>query len=81
MSKRDGRMYLAARLVAESETSMGLPIRVADDTCAGCMFVFWTKTAAREVYGRGVELIELNVRSYYFQAALEAALQVDHKAV
>lgn len=59
MSKRDGKMYLAARLVQESESSMGLPVRIADDKVAGAMFVFWTKTAARETYGRNVKLIEL----------------------
>lgn len=61
MSKRDGKMYLALRLVKESETSMGIPIRVEDDECAGCMFAFWTKTAARKVYGRNVALREISV--------------------
>jgi len=61
MSKRNGKMYVALRLVQESETSMGLPVRVADDICAGCLFVFWTKTAARELYGRKVELAEIQL--------------------
>lgn len=61
MSKRDGKMYIAARLVRETESNHGLPIRIADDECAGCVFVFWTKTAARKVYGRDVGLIEIVV--------------------
>lgn len=61
MSKRDGKAYLAARLIQRSESSMGLPIQIADDTCAGAMFVFWTKTAARELYGRNVDLVEINI--------------------
>lgn len=61
VSKRDGKIYVAAMLVREGESSMGLPIRIADDTCAGCLFAFWTKTAARETYGRDVELIEIKV--------------------
>lgn len=62
MSRRDGRIYVALRLVKESETSLGLPIRVEDDECAGCLFAFWTKTAARKVYGRNVELAEIRVQ-------------------
>ncbi len=61
MSQRDGKMYLAMRLVQESQSNMGLPIRIADDECAGCLFAFWTKTAARKLYGRNVELIEFRV--------------------
>ncbi len=61
MSKRDGKMYIAWRLVGKGTTNLGLPIRVENDKCAGCLFVFWTKTAAREVYGRNVELSEIRV--------------------
>lgn len=57
MSKEDGRMYLACRLVRESESSLGLPIRIADDQCAGAMFVFWSREAAQEVYGDDVTLL------------------------
>ena len=59
MSRRDGKMYVAARLVQEASTNHDVPIRVADEDCAGCLFVFWTKTAARKTYGRNVELIEI----------------------
>lgn len=55
------KAYLAARLVQRGESNTGLPVQIADKKCAGCMFVFWTKTAARETYGRGVELIEISV--------------------
>ena len=61
MSERDGKMYIAKRLFAEAETNMGLPIRIADDQIAGCMWVFWTKTAARKTYGRNVELMEIRL--------------------
>ena len=59
MSERDRKAYLANRVFQEGETSLGLPIRVADRTLVGCMWVFWTKKAAREMYGRNVELTEL----------------------
>jgi hypothetical protein len=62
MSERDGRMYVATRLVKESESNLGLPIRVADDDCAGCLFVFWTKKAARECYGNDVGLVEIRAQ-------------------
>ena len=61
MSKHDGRMYVALRLVKESESNIGLPIRVEDDECAGCLFAFWTKTAARKTYGRDVALAEIQL--------------------
>jgi len=61
MSKRDGKMYLVPYLVRESESTIGLPIKIADDECAGCMFAFWTKTAARKLYGRNVHLITFTV--------------------
>lgn len=59
MSQRDGKMYLALRLVSESRTTLGERIILKDAECAGCMFVFWTKTAARKIYGRNVELREI----------------------
>ena len=62
MSKRDGRIYVAARLVRELETNTGLPILIANNNRAGCLFAYWTKTAARKVHGRNVELIEIRAK-------------------
>jgi len=58
MSKYDGKMYIASRLVKSAETNVG-PVQIAEGQCAGVLFVFWTKTAAREVYGRNVVLVEI----------------------
>lgn len=63
MSKRDGKMYIAKQLAREIRTSSGVDINIEDDVCAGCVFVFWTKKAAREVYGRNVGLIEIEIRN------------------
>ena len=61
MSERDRKAYIAARIFMNGETNTGLPIRIADDEIAGCMWVFWTKKAARKTYGRNIELIEISV--------------------
>jgi hypothetical protein len=59
MSRRDGKMWLALRLVTRMDTNIGIPVQADDDGRAGMMPVFWTKAAAREAYGRDVLLIEV----------------------
>jgi hypothetical protein len=61
MSKRDGKMYVVRRLFREAETTLGLTVRMEDDETAGCMWVFWTKAAARKTYGRNVKLMEIRL--------------------
>ena len=61
MSRRDGKMYVAKRIFFDAELTNGLTVQVADETTAGCMWVFWTKTAARKLYGRNVELAEIRL--------------------
>lgn len=61
MSKRDGKMYLAMRLSKQFDTSIGVPLTLDIGQCAGCLLAFWTKKAAREFYGRDVQLTEIRV--------------------
>ncbi len=56
MSKRDGTMYMAMSLNTNAETSLGQDLNVSNDTVAGIIWVYWTKTAARKVHGRKIEL-------------------------
>lgn len=63
MNKSDKPMYLAMRLKTSLEVepkclaaSFAGPVQLPDG-CAGLMFVFKTKKAARAMYGRNVPLM------------------------
>lgn len=56
MSRRDGKMYCADFVFRTAEAENGVSINFDHDGTAGYILVFWTKTAAREVYGRNVRL-------------------------
>lgn len=61
MSKRDGKMYMAMSLNESAETSLGASVSISNDTVAGIIWVYWTKTAARKVHGRKIELRQISV--------------------
>lgn len=61
MSKRHGKMYMALRLVKEAAMNIGLNVRMDHDQIAGYAPIYWTKTAARERFGRKVELMEISI--------------------
>ena len=61
MSKRDGKMYIPMMLTREIDNTLEIPIKMETKEIAGCVLVFWTKTAARKYYGRNVQLIQIGL--------------------
>lgn len=63
MSKRDGKLYIAGYLVTKIQLDTGQFVGVPNDEhgIAGMANVFWTKTAARKMYGRKAELIPIKM--------------------
>ena len=57
-------MYLALRLMRKIDTTTGdrISLENPDQRCLGMIAVFETKTAAREVYGRDVELLKIEIQ-------------------
>jgi len=61
-TKRKITGYLAMRLWRELQTNMGpLPLNGLEKDLVGVVPVYRTKTAARKVYGRDVELRSLKL--------------------
>lgn len=54
-------MYMALRLVKEAKTNIGVDIRMDHGQIAGYIPVYWTKTAAKQDYGRNVDLKEISI--------------------
>jgi hypothetical protein len=55
------KMYAAMRLCKEAQTNIGQSIRLSwNERQVGALPVFETKTAARKVYGKNVELYEIS---------------------
>lgn len=59
MSKRDGKMYMVGALHKSVRDSTGQDINCETDGLAGVLFVYWTKTAARKIWGRNVTLTQM----------------------
>lgn len=59
MSRKDGKMYAAERLSKTIDFEGGGKVNLDHQGVAGCLLVFWTKTAARKVYGKDVALREI----------------------
>lgn len=52
-------MYAAERLSKTIDFEGGGKVNLDHQGVAGCLLVFWTKTAARKVYGKDVALREI----------------------
>ena len=63
MRKRDGKMYIAMYLSKQVELKSGEVTKMVSDEfgTSGFAWVFWTKTAARKIFGRNVELQTISI--------------------